>query len=416
MNGLSLDQAPPYKIPLIFYMVATSYLLLFSVILAFYGLHVSDRYLHEAIAITHIVTLGFFMNIIFGTLFQMMPVIIGEAYGDVAFRAKVLLVLLNIGIISFLGYFLFDISALAYWSALFLGSSVITFGLYSLFTIIKTKEKNAVVRSFMTSFLFIIIGALLGVVALLEQEGVVGAYRFGDLHVLVMVFGVVFMLFSAVVFKIIPMFYVTKEYPIWIKNGLHVSVILVLFSLAFTMFLEIELLEKLLKTVLGILILSFAFYTIKLLKNRKRARSDLSVNFFYFASCNLAFGGLLWILSIFFNLQSDFLLGTLFGLGFIYSLINGMLYKIIPFLTWFHLSSKFVFEAEMGAVMQPKIMKIQFYLFIASYFTLIFAFMLKPFVVIFAVLFFISSLLLFYNILSGYLYHTKLIRKVVEHG
>jgi hypothetical protein len=416
MNGLSLDQAPPYKIPLIFYMVATSYLLLFSVILAFYGLHVSDRYLHEAIAITHIVTLGFFMNIIFGTLFQMMPVIIGEAYGDVAFRAKVLLVLLNIGIISFLGYFLFDISALAYWSALFLGSSVITFGLYSLFTIIKTKEKNAVVRSFMTSFLFIIIGALLGVVALLEQEGVVGAYRFGDLHVLVMVFGVVFMLFSAVVFKIIPMFYVTKEYPIWIKNGLHVSVILALFSLAFTMFFEIELLEKLLKTVLGILITIFAFYTIKLLKNRKRARSDLSVNFFYFASFNLALGGLFWILSIFFNLQSDFLLGTLFGMGFIYSLINGMLYKIIPFLTWFHLSSKFVFEAEMGEVMRPKMMKVQFYLFIASYFTLIFALMLKPFVVIFTVLFFISSLLLFYNILSGYLYHAKLIKKAVNDG
>ena len=416
MNGLSLDQAPPYKIPLIFYMVATSYLLLFSVVLAFYGLHVSDRYFHEAIAITHIVTLGFFMNIIFGTLFQMMPVIIGVAYKDIEFRAKVLLLLLNAGILSFVGYFLFDISWLFYWSVFLLGSSVITFGLYSLFTIIQTKEKNGVVRSFMTSFFFLVIGATLGLLALLEQRGVVGAYRFGDLHIVVMLFGVVFMLFSAVVFKIIPMFYVTKEYPIWIKNGLHVSVIFILFSLAFTMFLEKELLEKFFKTVLAILIAVFAFYTIKLLKNRKRARSDLSVNFFYFASFNLALGGLLWILSIFFDLQSDFLLAIVFGLGFIYSLINGMLYKIIPFLTWFHLSSKSVYEAEMGEVMRLRIMRIQFYLFIASYFTLIFALMLKPFVVIFAVLFFISSLLLFYNILSGYLYHTKLIRKVVEHG
>ena len=411
MNGLSLDQAPPYKIPLIFYMVATSYLLLFSIVLAFYGLHVSDRYFHEAIAITHILTLGFFMNIIFGTLFQMMPVIIGEAYRDVALRAKGLLFLLNIGIISFLGYFLFDISVLAYLSVFFLGSSVIAFGLYSLSTIIATKEKNGVVRTFMTSFIFIIIGTLLGMAALLEHEGVLGAYRFGDLHILVMMFGVVFMLFSAVVFKIIPMFYVTKEYPIWIKNGLHVSMIVVLFSLGFSMFFEQELLEKLLKTVLGIVVISFAFYTVKLLKNRKRARNDLSVNFFYFASLNLALGGLLWILSVFLHLQSDFLLGIVFGLGFVYSLINGMLYKIIPFLTWFHLSSKFVFEAEMGDVMRLKIMKIQFYLFLVSYSFLILALIVKPFLILFAILFFISSLLLLYNIISGYLYYVKLIKK-----
>ena len=416
MNGLSLDQAPPYKIPLIFYMVAISYLFLFSIVISFYGLHVSDRYVHEVIAITHIITLGFFMNIIFGTLFQMMPVIIGVAYKDVEFRAKVLLLLLNAGILSFVGYFLFNISWLFYWSAFFLGSSVIIFGLYSLFTIMQTKEKNGVVRSFMTSFFFLVIGATLGLLALLEQRGVVGAYRFGDLHIVVMLFGVVFMLFSAVIFKIIPMFYVTKEYPVWIKNGLHVSVIFVLFSLAFTIFFEQEAFEKLLKIVLATVIVVFAFYTIRLLKNRKRARRDLSVNFFYFASLNLSFGGLLWIFSILFDLQSDFLLGIIFGLGFIYSLINGMLYKIIPFLTWFHLSSKFVYEAEMGEVIRLKSMKMQFYLFIISYFTLLFSLLLKPFVVLFTVLFFTSSLLLFYNILSGYLYHARLIKKVADNG
>jgi hypothetical protein len=416
MNGLSLEQAPPYKIPLLYYMVGSSYLLLFSVVMAFYGSTISDRYFHEAIAITHLFTLGFVMNIIFGTLFQMMPVIIGEAYKDVALRAKVLLIGLNSGIVSFMGYFLFGIDTLIILSVFLLGSSVIFFGFYSLFTIVRTKEKNSVVRTFMASFFFMIIGTVLGVLALLQNYGLIGVYRFGDIHILVMSFGVIFMLYSAVVFKIIPMFYVTKEFALWIKKSLHVSLILILLSFTISTLLELEILSRVLKTALALIGISFGIYTAQLLKERKRARSDLSVNFFYFASFNLIIGSLLWIFSIYFNLQIEFLLGTVFGMGFIYPLINGMLYKIIPFLTWFHLSSKSIFEAEMGQVMPASVMKTEFYLFVASYVSLIITLLWQPFVVFFALIFFISSFLLLFSIVSGYRYHADLIKKASDNG
>lgn len=416
MNGLSLKQAPPYKIPLFFYMAAANYLLLFSVAIAMYGGNISDRYFHEAIGITHLFTLGFIMNIIFGTLFQMMPVIIGEAYRDVALRAKILLFTFNSGIGSFMGYFLFDITICIIVSGVLLGTSVLFFGFYSLATIMRTKEKNEVVRTFIGSFFFMIVGSVLGVLALLQKDGFFGGYRFGDVHIVVMLFGVVFLLSCAVVFKIIPMFYVSKKFALKIQKGLHVSLSLILLFLTISLLLEIELWSNFLQIALALLVMGFGIYTVKLLKERKRARNDLSVNFFYFANINLAVGGLVWITSITFDLQLQFLLGAIFGIGFVYSLINGMLYKIIPFLTWFHLSSKSIFEAEMGAVLAPKIMKRQFYIFLASYVALIIACLWQPFVVFFALLFFTSSFFLFFNILSGYRYHANLMAKVVKNG
>ena len=93
-----------------------------------------------------------------------------------------------------------------------------------------------------------------------------------------------------------------------------------------------------------------------------------------------------------------------------------MLYKIVPFLTWFHLSSSFVYEAEMGEVIGAKMMKTQVYLFAAGYLLFLFALLWKPFVVIAAVPLVFSSSLLLYNIISGYNYHSKMIKKAIGYG
>lgn len=407
MQGLSLDQAPPYFIPILYYITGTAYLLLFCIALLFYGLHVENRYYLEAIAITHVLTLGFFTHIIFGTLFQMMPVIIGVAYQDVERKAEYLLLFLNNGILSFLGYFFFHLNIFIFLSILLLSGSFIFFALYSLVTILKTEDKNIVVKSFIAVFVFMIIGAQFGAFALLQHIGLMGTLKFGDIHFTVMLFGVIFMLFCAVTYKIIPMFYVTKEYPSTLKKTLLPLLSFTVLLLILSTLFEYETIQKILKIVLSAVVMSFSFFTIKLLKNRKRARSDITVNLFYFASVNLALGALLWIVCILFDKEADFAFGVFFGLGFAYGLINGMLYKIVPFLTWFHLSSKFIYDAEMGEVMKPHLMRSQFYLFMTSYALFIFALFFKPLLPVAAIVFFISSSLLMYNLVQGYHYHEK---------
>jgi hypothetical protein len=120
----------------------------------------------------------------------------------------------------------------------------------------------------------------------------------------------------------------------------------------------------------------------------------------------------LWINAIVFDLEIDLLLGLVFGLGSFYALMNGMLYKIIPFLTWFHLSSKMIYEAEMGQVIPSKRMQWQFYLFVVAYGLFILALYFQALFVVAGVLFLCSSLLLLYNIILGYRYHQKMLQKM----
>ena len=411
MQGLSLDQAPPYKTPLFYYMIGVFYLILFSISLLFYGQTTENRFYYEAIAITHILTLGFFTHIMFGSLFQMVPVIIGESYLNVAFRAKIILISLNIGIVSFLFSFLFDIKIFRHLAMLFLVATLIYFSIYSFLTIYKTVDKNQTVKTFLTALIFLSIGAFFGLFSLLVHSGYIEDSKFGDIHFTFMIFGWIFLLFSGVTYKVIPMFYVAKEYPIFVKNYFYIIVSVLLIGIGIATIYQFNLLLAGLKVLLATLSASFALITINILKNRKRKRVDTTVNLWYFSMLNLFIASLMWIVSIIFDIEFGFSFGVVFGLGFIYALINGMLYKIVPFLTWFHLSSAFIFEAEMSQVIKSKMMKIQFYIFSGSYMFFILALFYQPFVLVGTALFFVSSSMLLYNIINGYRYYNLLIKE-----
>ena len=416
MQGLSLDQAPPYRVPLVYYMIGGIYLILLSVSLFIYAKNIENRFYYEAIAITHILTLGFFTHIMFGTLFQMVPVIIGEAYKKVELQSKIILILLNIGTISFIIAFLVNIKILMHIAMLFLGIALIYFAIYSILTIYKTVDKNATVKTFLFALFFLAIGTLFGLFTILQHNGEFTDAKLGNIHFSIMIFGWIFMLFSGVAFKVIPMFYVAKEYPLLIKKYFYLLVPTILFGIIISNLYNSNLLLNILHILLALTTTTFALITINILKNRKRKRVDTTINLWYFSMINLSLASILWIFSIIFKIDFGFSFAIIFGLGFIYSLINGMIYKIVPFLTWFHLSSNFVFDAEMSQVIKTKMMKTQFYIFLVSYLFFILALFYKPFIFMGAFLFFISSSILLYNIISGFNYHREMIKKKITYN
>ena len=73
---------------------------------------------------------------------------------------------------------------------------------------------------------------------------------------------------------------------------------------------------------------------------------------------------ILFGISLFFNnLEFSYMLFV----GFSLSVIFAMVYKIVPFLVWFHLSSQGYMEAPMmHEVIKPKMAKIHFFLHIVS--------------------------------------------------
>lgn len=101
--------------------------------------------------------------------------------------------------------------------------------------------------------------------------------------------------------------------------------------------------------------------------------------------------------------DSYFLLAIMFGLGFLYSLLQGMIYKIIPFLAWFHLNSKgHMIIPTMREIINEDMIKLHFFIYTASvFFFIISPFLSDFFVVIAALLFIISNILFLMNCITG---------------
>ena len=78
-TGLRLDQAPPEDIPLRFFISTPFFGLLAGMLVFWKGRELfSNSSLPETIALTHLITQGWMTLVMFGALYQMIPVLIGE--------------------------------------------------------------------------------------------------------------------------------------------------------------------------------------------------------------------------------------------------------------------------------------------------------------------------------------------------
>jgi hypothetical protein len=102
---------------------------------------------------------------------------------------------------------------------------------------------------------------------------------------------------------------------------------------------------------------------------------------------------------VFIPQDSLFTIAIIFGLGFLYSLLQGMIYKIIPFLAWFHLSSSgHMVIPTMREMINEDLIKIHFFIFVSSLFFFIIAgFLSEVFIYIGALLFIVANILLLIN-------------------
>jgi hypothetical protein len=412
-QGLTLDQAPPYHIPMKFYRTAAFYLVALCLAIFIYGVHISSRLEYESIAITHIFTLGFITHVMFGSLFQMLPVMLSSAYLHVKRNAQIIYILLNTGTLFFVIGLFINNTLLLYGGITALASAFLYFCIISLQTVFTLKDKNILLQNFLASFVALFFAALFGVIAFLGLFGFNDSVLYGNIHMAWVLFGWVFILVMSVSYKIIPMFFVAKEFPRFLQTKFYILQLLLLFLFTIAQIFQYTQILTIIKILLSFTVIIFAFYSIKILKQRKRARADVSVKLWYFAMGNIILAAFIYITATLFHRQFSFEIGFLALFGGVYALINAMLYKIIPFLTWFHLSSNMVFEAEMGNVISKKDMTIQ----TNCYFISFGVFLLIPFSHYFLLLgtliFLCSSILLLKNILAGEHYYNNYIKKKV---
>ena len=337
--GLRLDQAPPIHLPLRLLLTAPWFAVAAAVLLMVSGDQVlASRWTPAALAVTHLITVGFLGQAICGALLQMLPVIAGAPVPGVHWVGAVVHVALAAGSALLAAGFLGG----GPW-LLGLGAGCATLG----FAVFLAAAATALTRAQgapatvgalrMAAFSLaptVLIGAGLASV-LVGWTTLPGFPAWVDLHLAWGLFGWVGLLILGVAYQVVPMFHVTPGYPAtltrWLAPALLVA--LVIASLGTLSGLEpvVWLAEGAIAVGFGV----FALVTLDLHRRRSRARRDANLLHWWSALGAAIAAACAWGVG-----APDTLIGVLLLVGVGIGLPSGMLFKIVPFLCWFHLQQR----------------------------------------------------------------------------
>ncbi|MCF6309970.1 MAG: hypothetical protein L3J19_05785 [Sulfurimonas sp.] len=418
LNGLSAEQAPPISAPIRFFLTAP----LFGIIAGFLILLsdasvLSSRYSVESIAITHAITIGFLSFVMLGALTQMLPVLAGVRVPKVDLFAKIAHVFLLFGTLFMIIGLFQDYSKLIFASSLFLGIGFLGMIIPMLVSLKKVVHVTASVRAIMTSLVFAFIIVLMGM-HLLASYGV-GKFSslhslFANIHSVWAVFGFAGILIIGISFHVLPMFYVAPRFKPFCKQKV---VWLISFGLVLWLILNIFLDSYSTVAKIWVALFFWAFATTVFLKLNRRRRpiSDVTVWYWRSAAVFMTLGAFAWAINDFYDGEYIVIVSILIGGGFMFSIMSGMLYKIVPFLVWFHLNAKgYMSIPTMNEMIDKRLAKTQFILFLISLVGFIISFFIPSVLPLFAITFIISMIILEYNVIAPVLIYRKIIKTKPE--
>lgn len=417
MTGLNFDSIPRLDVPLRFYLTAPLFALFAGLFLVDLG---SDlwltRWFPSSLAITHLVALGVMAMIMIGSLFQVMPVLCGAPIKI----DGVPLFLMHIGLIfgtialsaSFMGWLPL------YYSFVLLGLSLGYF-VFSLLRVLITDSSGEQTRNpilFAVSFfgLVLIAGLLLSYGYLSGVDLSIGKLL-THFHASLAVFGWILLLIMAVSFQVIPMFHVTPTFsPFWRRTLIYGIVITLLVMVVITA-TEGELyLAGVVNALLGII---YAVVGTLQLNKRKRKLPDVTVSYWLCSYISLTAGCALLIALPFLPetwiAKLEVLCALVIAFGFILGVIQGMLLKIVPFLTTLHLQSvamKVAMENPAAMMMLPDHYSLisrqqgkwQFRLYLMVMFSVLLSFFWPQLSLTIGIAFILNWLYVGYNVVSAF--------------
>ena len=357
MFAVSKDFAPPLKLIAPFFKIGVTFYLLATIALLSFNSTFSYQEMGVAGWI-HLFLLGYVMVIIFGAMAQLIPVVleVGHAIVDLYY---VILPLLVIGTVTMVLGFWVAPSFLAYGGVLVLISMVI-FATEAFATLKKAEIKTLTVKTVAVSNSFLLLGILTGFVIALGLSGVISVDIDNMLkaHVYAVLGGFVLLTIMGLSLTLIPMFSLAHGFddtPIKRAFNLVSFGVLSVFIGSLLNFPIFHYLGYIL-TFTGV---SFYFYQIYIIyRLTVRKELDIWAKSMIFGFLSLILSLVLGVISFLPNANEAWLHSSLwfFMLGFIGFLINGHLYKIVPFLVWFERFSPLVGKEKVPMLheMYPK--------------------------------------------------------------
>ena len=357
--SLSFDQAPPISVPYRFFVVAPWFGVMAGLLLVWSGGDAfGSRWTPEALALTHLMGAGFMLQAMSGALLQFIPVAVGGNVWRpklVANGVQPLLVLAAMLLAAGLLFSRPDLLSAAV--PLFLaavGALVIVVAL----ALWRTPATGMTLWAMRIAIgglaVTVILGSLLA--ETLARGLALPVIELANVHLAWALGGWALMLLAGVSYHVVPMFQLTRPYPLWFTRWFGPSLLMLLFAWSARISLDSERWTPLIALPLLLIFFAYACMTLWLQYTRRRKIDDATSLYFRVAMMSLmAFaisGAALFLHPDFGNdPRAVVWLGVLAFVGVFVSGITGMMYKITPFLNWLHLQR---LGAPMSAVPNMK--------------------------------------------------------------
>lgn len=344
--SLSLTQSPPLSVPARFFITAPVFGVLTGLLAALAGTAgLADRWMPAALAATHLLTLGYMGMIMLGAMMQVFPVVIGHPFRHALRVSRVVHACLTSGVLLLAAGFL-TVSPVLFLASLFLlAAALLTFFAAAGRTLIDVEVWGDTSRAIALALAAFAVMSGLGVWLALGHTSYAALYRtWTNIHAGWGLAGWVPLLLMGVAYQVVPMFQLTPPYPAWLRRFFPVTL--------FAMLLVVTLahgfglppwIERVAHTIAGVVLAGFAATTLALQHRSRRSRRDVTVAYWRMGMLCLIVAVLTWLAgqwlpAVGTDIRFALFVGALMIPGFALSVINGMLYKIVPFLVWLHLA------------------------------------------------------------------------------
>ncbi len=339
-TALSLNQTPPLSVPLPYFLAAPLFAAVAAMGLLFAGPEfLASRWTPGMLALTHLLTVGFLGTTMLGAMQQLVPVLVGVPLPSQRAVAYLLFPLWIAGACLLILGMGRATPVMVQSGGALLALAVGVFVLLVGYSLWRSSSRHATVRSMALAIAALAVTVSLALYLILSFSGQLPlAHPLTGLHIGWGSIGWVFILLAGVAYQVVPMFQITPEYPLTLRKWLAPAVwgILVLWSLQGFF---APLIHSAWLLAAGLVV--FALQTLRLQARRRRKLADVTLDFWRLAMVSLTLSVLVWAFGQRFSgIPVELLVGLLFFVGFALSAVNGMLYKIVPFLIWLHLNNR----------------------------------------------------------------------------
>ncbi len=366
----SYDQSPPIAVPFRFFLAAPVFGVLAGLLVLWRGEEVFlSRWTPAALALTHLLTVGFMLQAMLGALLQILPVLLGVRIARSNDVSRLIFVLTGSGALFLAAAFLNFTSWQFIVATLLLGSGIALFLGAAGWALYGVPSDNPTARGLKYSLLGLGVTAVLGLLlsSSLGWSLNLPLIELTDIHLSWGFVGWGTILVAAVAYVVVPLFQLTPPYPEWFGRWFSIAALAAVAIWSGARFAEMEAMNfapSAFGAIMVALVAGFALITLNTQRKSKRPSFDASQHFWRIAMLNVLAACMVWLVAQLWPSFGEWpgwplLCGVFVVVGGFMSVIVGMLYKIVPFLAWLHLQNqgggrlmapnmkKFIAEREM---------------------------------------------------------------------